>query len=330
MKWIEKYNGFLRSLRFFYFLYNVKNFKSLRRNKELYKAFGLKRSIFSSIQYKNLEHLKINPFLTKDKIISGNIENHLSLNSFSPEEQIKISNWNSEGFIILENFFSEVEVEKINHEISQILNYGKAGFNYTGRKIMQSYQHSKAVKNAFTNQRLLSILSILLGKKVIPFHTINFLKGSEQNAHSDAFHMSTFPEGNLIAVWVALEDIGEDQGPLFYYPRTHLWPQIKNSTLSLNDNFWKLDANANKKFETQAKNKLENSGIQPRIFLPKKGDILIWNSNLIHGGAYMKNEELTRKSLVMHYFTEQALCFHEISQRPAIFDLCLLNELGLK
>lgn len=79
---------------------------------------------------------------------------------------------------------------------------------------MQSYKYSKSVKNAFVNNKLLSVLESIMGKRVIPFHTINFFKGSEQDAHSDAFHMSTFPEGNLIAVWVALEDIREDQGPV--------------------------------------------------------------------------------------------------------------------
>lgn len=46
MNWIQQYNGFLRSLRIFYFLFNLRNYKSLKRNIVLYKQFGLKKSIF--------------------------------------------------------------------------------------------------------------------------------------------------------------------------------------------------------------------------------------------------------------------------------------------
>ncbi len=328
MNWIQQYNGFLRSLRIFYFLFNLRNYKSLKRNIILYKQFGLKKSIFSSIQYTDFEKL--------DSKYSNNQMKETAFNpkklddSFSENQQFSTSNWQSDGFMTIQNFFTEREVDSINEEMEDLLLTGKTNFNYTGRKIMQSYKYSKSVKNAFVNNKLLSVLESIMGKRVIPFHTINFFKGSEQDAHSDAFHMSTFPEGNLIAVWVALEDISEDQGPLFYYPGTHLWSQIKNGMLPLEENFWRLDGNANEKYEVFAKHNLKNAGLKPSMFLPKKGDILIWHSNLIHGGMAMKNSGLTRKSLVMHYFTEGAICFHEISQRPVVFDAQLLSELGIK
>lgn len=328
MNWIQQYNGFLRSLRIFYFLFNLKNFKSLKRNIALYKQFGLKKSIFSSIQYSHFEKVNNNNTGNLEKI---NTSSGSKTNDFFKENQLQsISNWERDGFMTIQNFFTEKEVDSINEEMEDLLLKGKTDFNYTGRKIMQSYKYSKSVKNAFVNNKLLSVLESIMKKKIIPFHTINFFKGSEQDAHSDAFHMSTFPEGNLIAVWVALEDVGEDQGPLFYYPGTHLWSQIKNGMLPLEENFWRLDGNANEKYEVFAKQNLENAGLKPIMFLPKKGDILIWHSNLIHGGMAMKNSELTRKSLVMHYFTEGAICFHEISQRPVVFDTQLLKELGIK
>jgi ectoine hydroxylase-related dioxygenase (phytanoyl-CoA dioxygenase family) len=53
-------------------------------------------------------------------------------------------------------------------------------------------------------------------------------------------------------------------------------------------------------------------------FFAKKGDLIIWHANLFHGGDPHLNKEKTRKSMVFHYFSENAICYHEITQRPAL------------
>jgi hypothetical protein len=43
-------------------------------------------------------------------------------------------------------------------------------------------------------------------------------------------------------------------------------------------------------------------GRHPRkVFLPKRGDVLIWHAALVHEGSPIRNDALTRKSLVTHY-----------------------------
>jgi len=42
-------------------------------------------------------------------------------------------------------------------------------------------------------------------------------------------------------------------------------------------------------------------GIEPRPFLPKKGQALIWHSGLVHGGSPVKDPSKTRNSFVVHY-----------------------------
>ncbi|MFM7170537.1 MAG: hypothetical protein ACKOYH_06760 [Cyanobium sp.] len=48
---------------------------------------------------------------------------------------------------------------------------------------------------------------------------------------------------------------------------------------------------------------IDEHHFQPSIFLPKRGDVLIWHGALIHGGTPMANPALTRRSLVCHYTT---------------------------
>lgn len=42
-------------------------------------------------------------------------------------------------------------------------------------------------------------------------------------------------------------------------------------------------------------------GLEQKTFRPRKGDVLIWSADLVHGGSPVTDPSLTRKSLVGHY-----------------------------
>ncbi|MBX7226149.1 MAG: phytanoyl-CoA dioxygenase family protein [Chitinophagales bacterium] len=326
MKWLNRYKGFLREIKWFYVLNNLFFRDGLRHNKKLFSKFGIKKSIYAPLSAKDFKGIAHSERSWADQSQTiDEIRKDAKFLAFSEEIQEKIISFREEGYMILEKFMDAKDVDGINEEIDALVLEGKLAFNYTKTKIMQSYKYAATVKKTFQDERLLSILKFLLGRNVIPFHTINFFTGSQQKPHSDAYHMSTFPEGFLIAVWIALEDIDMEQGPVSFYPGSHRWKQITNEDLPLDQSAWRLDGQANEKYETYLANKIAASHIQPKVFLAKKGDILIWHSNLIHGGLPMKDAEMSRKSLVMHYFAENVICYHEISQRPAIFDPILRN-----
>ena len=54
-------------------------------------------------------------------------------------------------------------------------------------------------------------------------------------------------------------------------------------------------------FVSYLESEMRRLGIQPRVFLPKKGDMLIWHGYLAHAGTPIKDQHRTRKSLVTHY-----------------------------
>jgi hypothetical protein len=54
-------------------------------------------------------------------------------------------------------------------------------------------------------------------------------------------------------------------------------------------------------FVSYLQGEMERLQIKPRIFLPRKGDMLIWHGYLAHAGTKIQDESLTRKSLVTHY-----------------------------
>ena len=103
---------------------------------------------------------------------------------------------------------------------------------------------------------------MLLGKEVVPYQTINSFYGSEQPAHSDAVHMTTFPLGYMIAAWVAFEDLDEDCGPLVFYPGSHKLDYKMSDSLSEDLKF------DNQKYEQFMKEYIDKYDLQPAYFAP--------------------------------------------------------------
>ena len=67
----------------------------------------------------------------------------------------------------------------------------------------------------------------------------------------------------------------------------------------------------------------------PRHFHAKKGDVLIWHANLIHGGSARKNLELSRRALVCHFFVNGAFVYHDLASarsKQQYFGICLLRD----
>lgn len=325
-KIIRRYTGFFRNLRWVHFLFNLLHRKGLAHNKHLYAYFGLKKSIYRSISHKDFENKKAKlPWL--DVVVNEkDIQNHPVFCNFPEEIETQLLQWNKNGYIVWRNFLDNETIDDINTDIDNLLEKKEVGFNYTNRKIFNAYRQSYTIRKVIKDKRLLQLMSFILDKKVIPFQTINFLKGSEQNAHSDWIHMSTFPKGYLIAAWFALEDITLEQGAISYYPSSHQLPCLNNSDYDNASNAYMVDGKANEKYEAKIAALIEEHHLQKKIFTAQKGDMLVWHGNLIHKGEPMLNKELTRKSMVAHYFTEGVICYHEISERPAIFDTDLVGE----
>ena len=308
----------LRRFKLSYSLYNFFQKKKLSYNLPLYKKYGLKKRYYSSVSsvdFKGLDNPKniLDEFDSRD-ILPKNPE----FNNLDTNTQTELLKWSENGYAILENFYTSEEIDSFNSEVDALVKSKQATWKNNGNKIMFAIHKSPLLHSAGSNKKLISILNLLLGKKVDLFQSINFLKGSQQRSHSDSVHMTTFPYGNLIAVWVALEDITPDCGPLHYYPGSHKLPYTFNEAYDNVGSKYKLGDKHYSAYEDVIEDVIKNNGFQKEVFLPKKGDILIWHANVLHGGEKMTNPDSSRKSMVFHYYTDDAVCFHEITQRPTL------------
>lgn len=317
----KKYTGFLRSLKVVYILNNFLNRNKLRHNKELYKKFNIQKSIYSSIGSHHFKNDKqALPWLDQKNALE-NLKSHPDFQQFSKAEQTEIKRFIEEGYMILKGFYSKEATNILKQEVEKLLEKGKTDFNYTGKKLMDAHRFSNVIdQDYFKNERLLKLLSFVMGKKVVPFQTINFIEGSEQRAHSDSIHMTTEPQGYLIATWTALENCDERNGPLFYYPGSHRLPFVSCQDYASGNTLWQLGKFTYQNYEDKIAAVIEENNFEKKQFHAEEGDMLIWHANLLHGGSPITEEGRTRKSMVAHYFCEEVICYHEISQRPALID----------
>lgn len=317
-QWVQKYTGILRNLRITYWLYNIANLNKLKKNKVLYQQFKVQKPVWQSIAHADIQqHSNDIPWMDNPAITKEQIQTHPNFKNFDAHTQQQLLDWPQKGYLIIPGVFTQ-KADAINAEIEKLRTEQKVDFNFTGRKIMDAWQYSPLINEVFREEKVLNILEFIFQKKPVPFQTINFEFGSEQKPHSDFIHMTTEPMGYLSAQWIALEDIQPNSGELVYYPGSHKLNYVFSEDYETGNNALLIGEHNYDKYEEKIESIIQQHNLQPHYFHAKKGDVLIWHANLLHGGSKINNPSLTRKSMVAHYYASGVLCYHEISQRPAV------------
>ena len=168
-----------------------------------------------------------------------------------------------------------------------------------GGRIQDGWKSSEAVKAIALAPPVLDLLRGVYEREPLPFQTLNFKVGTQQPAHSDTIHFNSEPPGFMCGVWTALEDIDMDNGPLVYYPGSHKLREEKMGDAGL-----RASADDYPGYEEHIRGVIEREGLSPEYGTIKKGQALLWASNLLHGGAPQNDPGRTRLSQVTHYFFE--------------------------
>jgi len=304
----------LRRLKITYALYNIFHRKELIHNIPLFKKYGLKKKYFSSLSSKDFENLEWKDFPSIRMIP---ITETALFKKADDDSRKSILSFDENGYSIIRNYLSLSMVDVINQEIDKLLNEGKVKFN-DKKKIMFAIHQSSLLRNIGEDKELKELLGVLLGGEAVLFQSINFIMGSEQRTHSDSIHMTTYPLGGLLGAWIALDDSNEYNGPLHYYPGSHKLPYYLNSDYDNEGSALFVGKQSYAAYEEMIAGKIKEKAIPKKVFTAGKGDLLIWHANLFHGGEPHKDKSLTRKSMVFHFFKKDAICYHEITQRPAL------------
>jgi hypothetical protein len=203
-------------------------------------------------------------------------------------------------------------IERIMHRLAPCygVDFGNAEADKTigERRVQDAWQTDPDVQAIAANQAVIALLSKLYGRQAFPFQTLNFPVGTQQEAHSDMVHFSCLPEKFMCGVWLAMEDVHPDAGPLFYYPGSHRWPVMSNALIGRRGYETSLNS-AQDPFAEAWQALCAAHGAQPSTFLARKGQALIWCANLLHGGSAQTDPRRTRWSQVTHYYFEDCIYY---------------------
>jgi len=306
----------LKRYKLFHWGYNLLHYRSLSHNKAAYRKYDFHRPVIASLSSKDFPDKQSRAWL--DTGDSRNLApTRPGFKSFPEKIQRSLLDWSEKGYLIAEGFFDGPTADNIQREADRLQSTGKLRPT-PDNKLLFANHHSRDIRRITLDERLTSLLSFILDKEVVPFQTINFTHGSNQRAHSDSIHMTTYPLGYLIAVWIALEDTNMDNGPLFYYPGSHRLPYLLNEDFNEGSTGLHLGKKDYVDYEDRIAALIEEKQLKKEVFLAKKGDVLVWHANLIHGGLPVRNPGLTRKSMVIHYFAKDVIKYHEITERPSL------------
>jgi ectoine hydroxylase-related dioxygenase (phytanoyl-CoA dioxygenase family) len=210
-----------------------------------------------------------------------------------------------DGFLILDSGLSDALLDAAVAEMEAI--YATRLHAATGgtrpNRVQDAWEISPAVREIALAPGILDLLTVLYENTPKPFQTLNFPIGTEQKCHSDTIHFNSDPAGFMTGVWLALEDIDPENGPLVYYPGSHQLEEFTMQSFGL-----RPTSEDYPKYEEQIENVLEfemqYNGLQREYALLQRGEMLIWDANLLHGGSFQLDKTRSRHSMVTHYFYE--------------------------
>ncbi len=126
-------------------------------------------------------------------------------------------------------------------------------------------------------------------------------------AHQDSYYQDSADGlGGGVAGWFALEDIDAGAGRFYVAPRSHrdLPPLRNEGELGV--------AMGHDRYKRAVVEAVRAAGIECSAPQLQKGDVLLWNSLLVHGSLEALRPGVSRSSLTAHYLAESAemLQFH--------------------
>lgn len=277
-------------------------------------------SALKSFRFENFPYEGPYPWLDQpdwDRRVAARVE----AGALTETDAMLCRKWAEDGYVILERCVDEPTLDRAWAAYERAMAEGRVkpppspADDPLPERCLDPHIVVPELCGIMRHAEVLRVVRLLMDREPAPFQTIASHKGSQQREHSDSIHMTTYPLGYLTASWTAFEDIHPDCGPLVYYPQSHRLPYVFSKDVGIDDRDFQANGykSYHERYEPKIMAMLAASHLTPKHFHAKKGDVLIWHANLIHGGSPRKNFALSRHALVSHYFVQGAVTYHDLS-----------------
>jgi Phytanoyl-CoA dioxygenase (PhyH) len=236
--------------------------------------------------------------------------------NLDPEMEQLVKTFARDGYVQFDTQLDDELIERAIRDMKMIPPESLV-FSDTTR-LQNAWERSDAIRQIAIAPRIMQILRVLYQREPYPFQTLSFCRGSQQRTHSDTIHFGSIPNGFMCGVWIALEDIDEANGPLHYFPQSHKLPVYDLLDIGVSA-FSQAQAFENyARYENFVEGMMVHEGLQRRELHIRRGQALIWASNLYHGGQPILDEKRSRLSQVTHYHFHGCMYFAPLLSDPGL------------
>jgi hypothetical protein len=253
-------------------------------------------------------------------IILGKLE----VGQITKRQAERLRFWVANGYVILEGAIPPSTIDKAALDLDRAYAGGfpdlrfechavaprhipwRPELNPHPAKALDIHHFSAAIRDVMFADAIGEFLGLIFDAKAFASQTLGFLRGSAQEGHQDSAYVAYTIPRQFAATWVALEDVTIGAGELFYYPGSHKFPDfVYSSSYKSVHEAHRMSGGTglSAQIEGHVKSLEERAaqlGIAKTPFAAKKGDVLVWHADLVHGGNPV-SQATTRKSLVTHY-----------------------------
>lgn len=216
-----------------------------------------------------------------------------------------------DGYVIVEDFLPARLIEhycRIREQLPKDLNEKD---NYWGGwHYPTPFMVIEELRDMACSSPLSALLKSLVGEPMGLNLSLTGWVSTQRNWHSDNYLNPRGLGSKYLAVWFALDDIRPDSGPFEFISGSHTWPVLTQEKLF---SYLTPEERSSPHWPTFTQDRvakvceeeIAKRGGKIEQFIPKKGSILIWHSNLVHRGSVPRNPNILRKSLICHYSSVQ-------------------------
>jgi Phytanoyl-CoA dioxygenase (PhyH) len=229
------------------------------------------------------------------------------------DQQAAIDHYYAEGYWRVDRLFEADEIDRVFRAYQTARDAEKIPLGTMGRRHLDPQRFVPEINELFSDRRLLNWVDLFMGRESVPFQTIVGEWGTAQEIHTDAIHQTTFPLGFHVSAWLACEDIELSAGPLFFYPKSHRLEYALAVDCGVDPESESPGVEYRAKYVPHIEQVVERHGLHRELFVAKKGDVLIWHHNLLHGGSPILDEDVTRRAMALFFYGKGALHYHDLS-----------------
>ncbi|MDX2066065.1 MAG: phytanoyl-CoA dioxygenase family protein [Fimbriimonadaceae bacterium] len=213
-----------------------------------------------------------------------------------------VEKFRTEGYAVAEGLFTAEECDAYIAHFTAMLQRGGDGYAEHGMitdpndplhhypRLLQPHRGDKLAFDFMIDPRVATHLTALCGTPPLAVQTMFYFKPPQargQALHQDQRYLNVQP-GTCVAAWLALDDCDEENGAMYVVPGSHEFPVL-----------CPLQSDPNESWTGDQVPVPEGMSLVPALM--RRGDVLFFNGQLIHGSTKNRSETRFRRTLIAHY-----------------------------